>query len=334
MFAEEAAFKGKDFRNFPFNFLALVTSLILIHTDITARWEEHPPQRFHWFTQTSRSWSSSLHHVLHSLLQSVIASAVKLITVRFFWFDVHRTITAWARSYFLHQHCQVYWQRHVRSLLGQFRPPDTSFRHIHIDLVGSWSVSSSFTYILTCIDRFSRWPEAISLIDITAESVAWTLTTSSIAHLVSPPWSLLIVDASSKHLFSVNCHSYWVYKHIHTIYHPASNIMVERLHWQLQTALRATLYPLPWTEFLLVVLLSCRSIVKAHLSYPAAEFLYGTTLALPGQMLAPVDSLHPNLMSYFVYHQTSFLLLGSATYGTSWPVYFFCCSSGYLYMDT
>ncbi|XP_014771143.1 uncharacterized protein LOC106869797 [Octopus bimaculoides] len=51
-------------------------------------------------------------------------------------------------------------------------------------------------------------------------------------------------------------------------------------------------------EFLPVVLLGCRTAVKADLGFSAAELLYGTTLALPGTMLVPDISQPPNPTSY------------------------------------
>ena len=49
------------------------------------------------------------------------------------------------------------------SPIGRFRPPDSRFAHVHVDLVGPLPTVNGRTHLLTCVDRFTYWPEAVPL---------------------------------------------------------------------------------------------------------------------------------------------------------------------------
>ena len=111
----------------------------------------------------------TLHHLAHPGPKAI----VKLISARFFWPNMRRDITAWTRSCVSCQKSKAH--KHIHAPLRTFSTPDARFSHVHIDLVGPWPVNQGFTYLLTFIDRFTWWPKAIPLRDISAESVAQAL---------------------------------------------------------------------------------------------------------------------------------------------------------------
>lgn len=76
-----------------------------------------------------------------------------------------------------------------------------------------------------------------------------------------------------------------------TAYHPAANGLVERFHRQLKSSIKAHPDPTRWTEVLPLVLLGIRTAVKEDIKCTTAEMVYGTTLALPADMIDPTNKL-------------------------------------------
>ena len=74
-----------------------------------------------------------------------------------------------------------------------------------------------------------------------------------------------------------------------TAYHPAANSMVERFHHQIKAPLKASPCSTNWMEYLPFVLLGIRASIKEDTGFSPAELLYGTTLTLPGQMVASIS---------------------------------------------
>ena len=190
-------------------------------------------------------------------------------------------IARWCRSCKGCQTAKV--SRHNTPVYGKFTEPTERFDHVHIDIIGPLPYANGFRYLLTCVDRFTRWPEAIPIVDIRAETVADAFFSGWIARY-GPP-ATITTDRGAQFeskLWDNLFNQFGIIRNRTTSYHPQSNGMA-RFHRQLKAAIMAHESPNPWTITLPAVLLGVRSAVKERLGRSAAEMKYGTTLRLPGE---------------------------------------------------
>eukprot|EP00117_Sycon_ciliatum_P006580 scpid33650/ scgid10060/ Retrovirus-related Pol polyprotein from transposon 412; Protease; Reverse transcriptase; Endonuclease len=226
---------------------------------------------------------------LHGLSHPGIKASRRLIAQRYIWPHMQRDIQHWVRTCPECQRTKVH--RHTRSPLARFLPPDQRFAHIHIDLVGPLPACKGFRYLLTCVDRFTRWSEAVPITDATAETTAMAFVSTWVARFGVP--SVITTDRGSNFesaLFQQLMHLLGTNRCRTTAYHPQANGLVERFHRQLKAAIKAQPQPHQWVAALPLVLLGIRSSLRTDLGCSSAELVYGSTLRLPGDFLAPTPN--------------------------------------------
>jgi cleavage and polyadenylation specificity factor subunit 1 len=232
-----------------------------------------------------KAFRRTIFDSLHNLSHPGIKATQRLITERYVWPSINSDVRQWTRSCLQCQRCKV--QRHTCAPLSNFEIPTARFSHVHIDLVGPLPPSNGNSYLLTCIDRFTHWPEAIPISTITAESVAQAFITHWIAQFGVPH---TITTGRGKqfesHLFAALTNFLGTTRVRTTAYHPIANGLVERFHRQLKASLKATNDPSHWSERLPLVLLGIRTAVKADFGHSVSERVYGMTLCLPGELFS------------------------------------------------
>nr|VZI41582.1 unnamed protein product [Spirometra erinaceieuropaei] len=223
---------------------------------------------------------------LHNLSHPGSRATDKLVSDRFVWPGMHKDLKAWTRACIACQRSKI--QRQNKAPIGTFPGPGARFSHVHLDIVGPLPLSNGCSYLLTCVDRFTRWPEAIPLPDIAAPTVVKAFLSRWVAIFGAP--STITTDRGAQfesNLFQSLLSFLGCTRIRTTAYHPAANGMVERFHRQLKASLRAAADPENWTDHLSLVLLGIRSALKPDLDCSAAEMVFGSTVRLPGEMISP-----------------------------------------------
>ena len=231
------------------------------------------------------SWRRRIFDTIHGLGHPGVERTRQAVAAKFVWPSMRADVSKWARECVDCQRAKV--GRHVTPPIGNFQVPEKRFAHIHIDIV-NMPTSNGFSYLLTIIDRFSRWPMAVPIRDISAETVIDSLTHHWIAAHGIP--QAITSDRGSQFTSAIweQLLQTWGIKSLHTTaYHPEANGLVERFHRRLKESLIAlgNSEREKWFWQLPMAMLAIRTTYKPDVGASPAQLVYGEGISLPGDLL-------------------------------------------------
>lgn len=229
---------------------------------------------------------------IHSLSHPAGRPTIKLIANTYYWPRMQVEIRKWCRCCLECQRSKI--SLHTESPLGKF-PLSDRFEHVHTDNIILPEIEG-YRYIVTFIDRATRWVELKPLKETKAEDIAQAFVEMWVSRHGLP--LKLTSDRGPQFkskLFDEVCQLLGVETVRTTAYNRKSNGIIERMHQVLKASLmcRGNL----WLRELSWVLLGLRTVLKEDTGISAAEMVYGRTLRLPGEFYSP----NPEIRDEFEY---------------------------------
>lgn len=233
---------------------------------------------------------------LHKLSHPGVKTTTKLVRQRYFWPYLEKDVKAYVNTCSDCQKSKV--SRHTRSHIEPISAPTDRFQTVHIDLVtlplASHPLSNNppYRYLLTCIDRATRWCEAAPLVDVAASTVAIAFLTTWVSRFGVPLQLVTDRGAQFESELFAELSKLIGFHHVRTTaYHPQSNGFVERLHRSLKAALMAR--GGNWLLSLPIVLLSLRMSPNS-LDYSPFTAVTGTHMFCPHPLIDKDQDIHTN----------------------------------------
>ena len=227
------------------------------------------------------SWRFKLFQTIHGLSHPSGRVTLSLMSRAYVWHGMKRDISSWAKCCLDCQKSKV--ARHCHPPTKPISDPHIMLAHVHLDVVGPLAPSQGYRYILTCIDRTTRWPEAIPIQDATADTLLQTFLLHWVARYGVP--LALTTDraaAFSSNLWTQAMANMGIKIQSTTAYHPQANGCIERFHRGLKAALRCRLDGPSWTKELPWALLGLRTAIRGDDGCSSSQLLYGSSITAPG----------------------------------------------------
>ena len=210
-------------------------------------------------------------------------------TREYYWPKMKQNISDFVKT--CHPCQQAKQSRSVDPGVGDFPVPDKRFSAIHLDIVGPLPESNGHKYLLTILDRCTRWTEAYPIRRDSAEEVARAFM--QYVSRFGLPCSAVSDNGNAfiSNLFQDILKSFGITVTFSPAYHAATNGAIERKHQDIKNALKAALVAMgnehrdKWFDALPWVMLGQRVKFQPHLDASAAQLVMQMSPRIPGQLL-------------------------------------------------
>ena len=236
---------------------------------------------------------------IHSVSHPGARASCRLVSQAFVWTRMAADVKEYCRACVDCQRSKI--TRHISAPPASVPVPARRFSAINVDLVGPLPPAGGegYRYILSIIDRNSRWFELLPLTNIDAATVCRALVSGWISRYGVP--AVIYSDRGSQFVSSLwnNLGQLLGFKpSTTTSYHPQGNGLVERLHRSIKASLRAR-RTVNWLDDLPWVALGLRAAPREDSGVSAAERVFGLPLVLPGTFLDAPEAEDQSLSSRF-----------------------------------
>ena len=248
------------------------------------------------------SFRKKVFKLNHDMAHLSARKTLALLRKKFLWPSMNSDIKKWCRECLPCQTSKIH--KHTETGIATFAHTNERFAHIHVDVVGPLPTSNGHRYLLTIIDRATRWPDAIPLQDASANSCATALLNWISTHGIPRNLTSDRGTSFTSRLWSELAESLGVELHYTSAYNPEANGMVERWHRTLKASIMARcsddlwFYQLPW------ILLGLRTAPHSATSMSPAEAVFGRPLVVPADFFHQDEAKTPRQIAY----ETSLLL--------------------------
>ena len=211
---------------------------------------------------------------LHGLSRPSKQTMVKVNGDHFMWLNIYSDVQEWVSTRLECQKRKLH--RHTKSLVSTFSNPGARFFHIHADLVGSFLMCRSYQYLLTVVDRFSRWLTAVPIKNTSISKAIlknWIMT-FDIPQMVTTDREAQFqsfIFREFTHLLSAS--------NIKTANHSSTDGLVEEFYRSLKTSLATGHNTTNWVDDLLLAL---RNTWKKNLVCSPVGLVFSIAFSLPG----------------------------------------------------